>query len=76
MKVSPRIISELTTWIKCHATLFSVDGYNGTQSVAERSYPTCEVRGRSWEDPMSEGWQPRVVTPHPSPGASAESARL
>ena len=24
-------------------------------SMAERSYPTSEVRGRSWEDPMPEG---------------------
>ena len=22
-----------------------------------------EVRGRSWKDPMSEGWRPRGVTP-------------
>ena len=34
-------------------------------SAAERSYPTSEVRGRSWEDPMLEGWQPRGVTPRP-----------
>ena len=31
-------------------------------SAAERSYPTFEVRGRSQEDPMPEGRQPRGVT--------------
>ena len=35
-----------------------------------------EVRGRSWEDPMPEGWHPRGVTPRPRSGAAAESARL
>ena len=35
-----------------------------------------EVGGRSHEDPMPEGWQPRGVTPHPRSGAVAESARL
>ena len=45
-------------------------------SVAERSYPTSEIRGRSREDPMPKGWQPRGATPHPRSGAAAESARL
>ena len=45
-------------------------------SVAERSYPTSEVRGRSQEDPMPEGRQPRGVTPCPRSGAAAKSARL
>ena len=40
-------------------------------SAAERSYLTSEVRGRSWEDPMPEGRQPRGVTLHPRPGAVA-----
>ena len=31
----------------------------GALSAAERSYPTSEVRGRSREDPMPEGWRPR-----------------
>ena len=44
-------------------------------SAAERSYPTSEVRGRIWEDPMPEGRRPRGVTPHPTSGAAAESAR-
>ena len=35
-----------------------------------------EVRGRSREDPMHEGRQPRGVTPRPRSGAAAESARL
>ena len=35
-----------------------------------------EVRGRSREDPMPEGRQPRGVTPRPRSGAAAESARL
>ena len=35
-----------------------------------------EIRGRSWEDPMPEGWQPRGVTPRPRSGAAAKSARL
>ena len=38
--------------------------------------PTSEVRGRSREDPMPEGRQPRGVTPRPRSGAAAESARL
>ena len=45
-------------------------------SAAERSYPTSEVRGRSREDPMPEGRQPRGVTPCRRSGAAAESARL
>ena len=45
-------------------------------STAERSCPTSEVRGRSREDSMPEGRQPRGVTPHPRSGAAAESARL
>ena len=45
-------------------------------SVAEKSYPTSEVRGRSQEDPMPEGRRPRGVTPRPRSGATAESARL
>ena len=48
----------------------------GTLSAAERSYPTSEVRGRSWEDPMPEGRRPTGVTPHPRSRAAAESARL
>ena len=31
----------------------------------------AKVRGRSWEDPMPEGRQPRGVTLHPRPGAVA-----
>ena len=45
-------------------------------SVAERSYPTSEVTGRSWEDPMPEGRRPRGITPRLRSGAAAESARL
>ena len=48
----------------------------GALSVAERSYPTSEVRGRSREDPMPEGRRPRGVTPRLRSGAVAESARL
>ena len=48
----------------------------GTLSAAERSYPMSEVRGRSREDPMPEGWWPRGVTPRTRSGAVAESARL
>ena len=44
--------------------------------LAERSYPTTEVRGRSWEDFMPKGWQPRRVTPRARAGAVAKSARL
>ena len=44
--------------------------------MAERSYPTSEVRGRSWENPMPEGRRPRGVTPRLRSGAAAESARL
>ena len=32
-------------------------------SVAERSYPMSEVRGRSRENPTPEGRQPRGLTP-------------
>ena len=32
-------------------------------SVAERSYPMSEVRGRNQEDPMPEGWWPEEL-PH------------
>ena len=35
-----------------------------------------KVRGRSQEDPMSEGRRPRGVTPRPRSGAAAETARL
>ena len=45
-------------------------------SAAERSYPTSEVRGRSWEDPMPEGQLPRGLTPRLRSGAAAESVRL
>ena len=31
-----------------------------------------EVRGRSQEDPMPEGWRPRGATPHPRSRAAAE----
>ena len=48
----------------------------GSLSVAERSYPMSEVRGRSWEDFMPKGWQPRRVTPRARAGAVAKSARL
>ena len=47
-----------------------------TLSAAQRSHPTSEVRGRSREDPMPEGRQPRGVTPHPRSGAVAERTRL
>ena len=46
-------------------------GCDGAQSVAERSYPTSEVRGRSQEDPMPEGRRPRGATPRPRSGAAA-----
>ena len=48
----------------------------GVLSVAKRSYPTSEVRGRSWEDPMPKGWRPRGITPRLRSGTVAESARL
>ena len=48
----------------------------GTLSTAERSYPTSEVRGRSWKDPMPKGWQPRGVTPCARSAEVAERARL
>ena len=56
--------------------LFRAGGCDGSQSIAERSYPMSEVRGRSWEDPMPEGQWPRGVTPRPRSGAAAENARL
>ena len=48
----------------------------GALSAAERSYPTSEVRGRSREDPVPEGLQPKGVTPRLRSGAVAKSARL
>ena len=45
-------------------------------SAAERSYPMYEVRGRSREDPIPEGWRPRGVTLRLRSGAVAESSRL
>ena len=54
----------------------SAGGCDCTQSVAERSYPTSEVRGRSREDLMPKRQWPRGVTPRPRSGAAAESARL
>ena len=51
-------------------------GCDGTQSVAKRSYPMSEVRGRSGEDPMLEGRWPRGATLHLRTEVVAESARL
>ena len=48
----------------------------GVLSEAERSHPTSEVRGRSWEDPVPEGQGPRGVTPCRRSGAAAEIIRL
>ena len=48
----------------------------GSLSMAERSHPTSEVKGRSREDPMPEGLRPRGVTPRRRSGAAAESTRL
>ena len=42
--------------------------------MAERIYPTSEVRSRSWEDPMSKGQWPRGATPRPRSGAVAGRA--
>ena len=44
----------------------------GALSVAKRSHPTSEVRGRSREDPMPEGRRPRGVTPCPRSGGVAK----
>ena len=55
-----------------------VPGCNGT-GMAERSYPTTEVRGSSREElPHVQGQrrQPRGATLRPRLGAVAESARL
>ena len=49
----------------------STGSCDGIHSVAERSYPPSEVRGRSWEDPMTEGRLPRGVTARPKSGAVA-----
>ena len=38
--------------------------------AAKRSHLTSEVRGRSQEDPMPEGQQPRGATPRQRLGAS------
>ena len=56
--------------------LSAVAAATGALSVAERSYPTSEVRGRSLEDPMPEGLRPRGLNPCPRSGAAAENARL
>ena len=46
----------------------SASSCDRAHSVAERSYPTSKVRGRSQEDPMPEGWWPRGITPRPRSG--------
>ena len=43
----------------------------GALSTAERNYPTSEVRSRSLEEPMPEGWRPRGFAPHPRSKAVA-----
>ena len=43
----------------------------GALSMAERSYTTSEIKGRSREDPMPEGQWPRGVTPCPRSGVAA-----
>ena len=43
--------------------LFSIAAAPGALSAAERNYPTSEVRGRSWEDPMPEGQRPKRSYP-------------
>ena len=40
--------------------------------AAERSYPTSDVRGRSWKDPMPEGRRTRGVSLCPRSGVTAE----
>ena len=50
----------------------SASSCDRAHSVAKRSYPTSKVRGRSLEDPMPKGRQPRGVTPCPRSGAAAE----
>ena len=40
--------------------------------MAKRSYRTSEVRDRSWEDPMPEGWWPRGATLRLRSGEAAE----
>ena len=47
-----------------------------TGTFSAGGYPTSEVRGRNWEDPMPKWKQPRGVTPGQRPGAATESARL
>ena len=47
-------------------------GCDSAHSAAKGSYPTSKVRGRSLEDPMPKGRQPRGVTPCPRSGAAAE----
>ena len=39
--------------------------------MAERSYPTPEVRGRSWEDPKPEGQWPGGANLRLRPGVVA-----
>ena len=51
-------------------------GHSAGMHHSKRSHPTSEVRGRTREDPMPEGWRPRGVTPRPRSGAVAESTRL
>ena len=44
--------------------------------MAERSYPTSEVRGRSREDPITDSQRPRGATPRLRSGAAGKNARL
>ena len=67
--VLPRSKRLLISWLQSPSAVILEPK---STSAAERSYPTSEVRGRSWEDPMPDGWQPRGATPRPRSGAMAE----
>ena len=55
---------------------FSITTVSGTLSLAEKTYLTSKVRGRSSEDPRPKGQWPRGVTPRPRPGAVARRSNL
>ena len=67
--VLPRSKRLLISWLQSPSAVILEPK---STSAAERSYPTSEVRGRSWEDPMPDGWQPRGATPRPRSEAEAK----
>ena len=63
------ITSHIHSWV---LFLLSAGGCDWCTKCGRKELPTSEVRGRSWEDPMPEGWRPRGATRRPRSGSAAE----